>query len=205
MTELAEAPAVERDGAITRIPHWIGGTRVDGTSGRTGPVFNPATGRQSGAVDLASVEEVDAAVAMRPRRRSRRGARRRIAKRAELFFRDPRAVPRAPRGHREDPHRRARQGALGRDGRGRARARGDRVRLRHPDAAQGRLLRAGVDRDRRLLDPPAGRRRRRYHAVQLPGDGAHVDVGAGDRLRELLRAQAVGEGSVGVDASPPSC
>ena len=65
--------------------------------------------------------------------------------------------------HREDlaqaPHGRARQGALRRDGRGRARARGDRVRLRHPDAAQGRVLRAGLDRHRRLLDPPAARRR----------------------------------------------
>ena len=85
MTELAEAPAVERDGAITRIPHWIGGTRVEGTSGRTGPVYNPATGVQSGAVDLASVEEVDAAVrnaneALRAWRTTS------IAKRAELFF-----------------------------------------------------------------------------------------------------------------------
>ena len=77
MTELAEAPAVERDGAITRIPHWIGGTRVDGTSGRTGPVYNPATGVQSGAVDLASVEEVDAAVRNAERGVHRRGARRR--------------------------------------------------------------------------------------------------------------------------------
>ena len=63
MTELAEAPAVERDGAITRIPHWIGGARVEGTSGRSGPVYNPAAGVQSGAVDLASVEEVHRAEA----------------------------------------------------------------------------------------------------------------------------------------------
>ena len=85
MTELADAPAVERDGAITRIPHWIGGTRVEGTSGRAGPVYNPATGTQSGAVDLASVEEVDAAVrnaneALQAWRTTS------IAKRAELFF-----------------------------------------------------------------------------------------------------------------------
>jgi malonate-semialdehyde dehydrogenase (acetylating)/methylmalonate-semialdehyde dehydrogenase len=85
MTELAEAPAVERDGAITRIPHWIGGARVDGTSGRTGPVYNPALGVQSGAVDLASVEEVDAAVRSAaeafPAWRATS-----LAKRAELFF-----------------------------------------------------------------------------------------------------------------------
>ena len=85
MTELAEAPATERDGAITRIPHWIGGARVEGTSGRTGPVYNPATGAQSGAVDLASVDEVDSAV------RSATDALATwrtisLAKRAELFF-----------------------------------------------------------------------------------------------------------------------
>jgi malonate-semialdehyde dehydrogenase (acetylating)/methylmalonate-semialdehyde dehydrogenase len=34
-----------------------------GTSGRTGPVYNPATGLQSGEVDFASTEEVGAAVA----------------------------------------------------------------------------------------------------------------------------------------------
>src|SRR5215211_5305949 len=62
MTELAEAPAAGREGAITRIPHWIGGQRVDGTSGRSGPVYNPALGVQTGAVDLASADEVDAAV-----------------------------------------------------------------------------------------------------------------------------------------------
>src|SRR5262249_39003757 len=56
MTETAEAPV------ITRIPHWIGGRRVEGGSGRSGPVFNPATGRQTGAVDFATAEEVDVAV-----------------------------------------------------------------------------------------------------------------------------------------------
>ena len=35
-----------------------------------------------------------------------------------------------------------------------------------------------------------------HHAVQLPRDGAHVDVGARDRLRQLLRPQALGEGPV---------
>ena len=61
MTELAE-PRVERAESLTRITHWIGGERVAGTSGRSGPVYNPALGRQTGEVDLASVEEVDAAV-----------------------------------------------------------------------------------------------------------------------------------------------
>jgi malonate-semialdehyde dehydrogenase (acetylating)/methylmalonate-semialdehyde dehydrogenase len=68
------------------IPHWIGGRRVDGSSGRSGPVFNPATGAQTGTVDFASVEEVDAAVQAAkhafPEWRATS-----LARRAELFFR----------------------------------------------------------------------------------------------------------------------
>jgi malonate-semialdehyde dehydrogenase (acetylating)/methylmalonate-semialdehyde dehydrogenase len=80
MTETVEAPAV------TRIPHWIGGCRVDGASGRSGPVFNPATGQQTGAVDFASVEEVDAAVrAAKEAFPAWRATS--LARRAELFFR----------------------------------------------------------------------------------------------------------------------
>jgi len=45
------------------IHHHIDGTSVAGTSGRTGPVFDPATGEEQAAVDLASPSEVDAAVA----------------------------------------------------------------------------------------------------------------------------------------------
>ena len=85
MTELAEAPAAERDDRITPIPHWIGGRRVKGTSGRTGPVYNPAAGEQQGAVDLASVEEVDAAVANATEALEAWRSTS-IAKRAELFF-----------------------------------------------------------------------------------------------------------------------
>ena len=46
-----------------RISHWIGGRPTAGTSGRTSPVFNPATGQQSAEVDLATADEVGAAVA----------------------------------------------------------------------------------------------------------------------------------------------
>ncbi|MDQ7909003.1 CoA-acylating methylmalonate-semialdehyde dehydrogenase [Phytohabitans sp. ZYX-F-186] len=46
-----------------RIPHWMDGAVRAGTSGRTSPVFNPASGKQSGEVDLASASEVAAAVA----------------------------------------------------------------------------------------------------------------------------------------------
>jgi malonate-semialdehyde dehydrogenase (acetylating)/methylmalonate-semialdehyde dehydrogenase len=97
MTELAEAPTVGRDGTITRIPHWIDGARVDGTSGRIGPVYNPAAGVQTGAVDLASVEDVDAAVQSATRALPGWRATS-IAKRAELFF----AIREIFHTHRED-------------------------------------------------------------------------------------------------------
>ena len=48
---------------MMRIAHWIGGAERAGTSGRVGPVFNPATGEQTGEVDLASAADVAQAVA----------------------------------------------------------------------------------------------------------------------------------------------
>jgi malonate-semialdehyde dehydrogenase (acetylating)/methylmalonate-semialdehyde dehydrogenase len=68
------------------IGHWIGGAPVAGTSGRSGPVYNPATGEQSGEVSFASVEEIDRAVATA---KSAFADWRTVSlsKRADLFFR----------------------------------------------------------------------------------------------------------------------
>ena len=64
MTQLQERTSAEPSTAIAdAVPHWIGGRRVAGTSGRRGPVYNPATGEIAREVDFASAEEVDAAVA----------------------------------------------------------------------------------------------------------------------------------------------
>ncbi len=49
---------------MDQIGHWIGGKRAEGTSGRSGPVFNPATGEQTASVALADAAEVDQAVAV---------------------------------------------------------------------------------------------------------------------------------------------
>ncbi len=58
------APEVLQPGLeLERIDHLIDGRLCPGRSGRTSPVFNPATGRQTGTLGLASVEEVDVAVA----------------------------------------------------------------------------------------------------------------------------------------------
>ena len=47
---------------MERIGHHIGGKQVPGESGRSGPVFDPATGQQTHEVDFASTEEIDRAV-----------------------------------------------------------------------------------------------------------------------------------------------
>ena len=80
MTEIARRRQQERLSAGQPLDRRAGRA---GTSGRTSPVYNPATGQQTGVVDFASVEEVDEAVqaakaafpAWRPRRsRDARGA-----------------------------------------------------------------------------------------------------------------------------------
>ncbi len=48
---------------LRRISHWIGGKPAEGASGRSGPVYNPALGVQTGEVDFATVDEVGHAVA----------------------------------------------------------------------------------------------------------------------------------------------
>ncbi len=62
MTQVVE-PAAGTPASLDRVSHWIGGRRAAGTSGRVGPVYDPATGVVAREVDFASVEEVGAAVA----------------------------------------------------------------------------------------------------------------------------------------------
>src|SRR6266849_5903977 len=84
MTELA-TPPIEAPTSVKRISHWIGGRSVPGESGRSSPVFNPATGLQTGALDLATEAEVDLAVqAAKQAFETWRSVS--LAKRAELFF-----------------------------------------------------------------------------------------------------------------------
>jgi malonate-semialdehyde dehydrogenase (acetylating) / methylmalonate-semialdehyde dehydrogenase len=92
MTETIQAPE-----AVKLIHHWIGGRPYEGQSGRSGPVFNPATGVQTGSVDFASVEEVDATVSTArdafPEWRAMS-----LGRRAELFF----SIRELFNAHRED-------------------------------------------------------------------------------------------------------
>ena len=49
---------------MNRISHWVDGKVLEGTSGRNGVVWNPATGEQQASVDFASIAEIDHAVAV---------------------------------------------------------------------------------------------------------------------------------------------
>jgi malonate-semialdehyde dehydrogenase (acetylating)/methylmalonate-semialdehyde dehydrogenase len=49
--------------AFPIVTHWIGGVEQPSTSGRVGPVFDPALGVQTKSVALANTGEIKAAVA----------------------------------------------------------------------------------------------------------------------------------------------
>ena len=64
MTQVAEPGVLAtQPPAPARVSHWIGGRLVVGTSGREGPVYDPATGQITKHVDFASEAEVASAVA----------------------------------------------------------------------------------------------------------------------------------------------
>jgi len=120
MTQVAEPQADSAPVELERVDHWIGGRRLAGTSGRCGPVYNPATGELAREVDFASAEEVDAAVAAAraafPAWRATS-----ISKRTEILFRMRNLVEQ----HREElaahltrEHGKVRTDALGEVARG---------------------------------------------------------------------------------------
>jgi malonate-semialdehyde dehydrogenase (acetylating)/methylmalonate-semialdehyde dehydrogenase len=69
----------------TRISHWIDGTITPGTSGRSSAVFDPATGQQTGDLDLASTAEVDIAVAS-AKAAAREWGRSSLSRRSAVLF-----------------------------------------------------------------------------------------------------------------------
>ena len=88
MTHVAEPLVADGDDAsgLSQINHWINGAPVAGTSGRRGPVFNPATGEVAREVDFASADEVGAAVAA-AREAFPAWRATSISKRTEIMFR----------------------------------------------------------------------------------------------------------------------
>jgi malonate-semialdehyde dehydrogenase (acetylating)/methylmalonate-semialdehyde dehydrogenase len=71
---------------MTAIDHWIDGKRVPGSSGRSGPVYDPARGVETGRVPFASAGQVDAAVRVAARAAAEWGAAP-LGKRASAMFR----------------------------------------------------------------------------------------------------------------------
>ena len=67
------------------VTHWIGGKASPGTSGRTSPVYNPASGAVAARVDLAGKAEVDAAVAVAAEA-AQTWRSSSLSKRAEILF-----------------------------------------------------------------------------------------------------------------------
>ncbi|MCE7481209.1 CoA-acylating methylmalonate-semialdehyde dehydrogenase [Microbacterium profundi] len=64
MTNVTETPVTtESDSVVRTISHWIDGAERVSTSGRTAPVFNPATGALQANVALADQAEIDEAIA----------------------------------------------------------------------------------------------------------------------------------------------
>src|SRR6188508_3124785 len=97
MTEVAEVAGAKQAQELKRITHWINGAAAVGQSGRSGPVYNPAAGIQTGEVDFASVDEVDRAVrAAREAFASWRAVS--LSRKTEIFFRIRALVDE----HRED-------------------------------------------------------------------------------------------------------
>ena len=71
---------------LKRISSWVNGAAHPSSSGRSGKVFNPATGEHAANVDFLSVEEIDTVVAAsKAAFTAWRGTG--LSRRAEIMFR----------------------------------------------------------------------------------------------------------------------
>ncbi|MCU4184961.1 CoA-acylating methylmalonate-semialdehyde dehydrogenase [Acidiferrimicrobium sp. IK] len=68
-----------------QIHHWVAGRLVEGTSGRSSAVYDPATGEKTGSVALADQREVDEAVST-ARAAAQDWARSSLSQRAAVMF-----------------------------------------------------------------------------------------------------------------------
>ena len=71
----------------TRITHLVAGRPWEGDAERTGPVFNPATGQQTGVVDFASTRVVGEVVARAKQAWSEEWASASLTRRTQVLFR----------------------------------------------------------------------------------------------------------------------
>ncbi len=176
---------------MKHIHHLIDGRSVEATSGRTSPVFDPATGAQTGLLGLASEADVDAAVAAAARAFEEwRGYS--VARRTKLMY----AFRNLVEANQQEIAARlsAEHGKVVGDAEGEV-ARG----LENIEYACGiaEMLKGAYNEnassgvDVYTVRQPLGGRGR-DHPVQLPGHGSAVDDSECDRRREHLRPQALG-------------
>ncbi len=182
--------------ALPSVSHWIDGQAHRSTSGRTGDVFDPATGTVTKQVAFASADDVDAAVAAgRDAFASWRASS--LAKRSRILFRfrellDQRTDELAEIITSE-------HGKVASDAQGEV-ARGLEVvefACGIPHLLKGGFSEGVSDRVDVVVDPPAPRRRRDHQPVQLPRDGAVLVLPDRDRGGQHGDPQAEREGSVG--------
>jgi malonate-semialdehyde dehydrogenase (acetylating) / methylmalonate-semialdehyde dehydrogenase len=180
------------------ISHWIGGKSWEQSPERSGKVFNPATGEQSGEVAFATVAEVDAAVET-ARKAFEEWRHVPVTRRQNVMFDFRRIV--ADRKQQMAELLTAEHGKTIPDALGEVQ-RGLEViefacNIAHLTKGEySEQVSTGVD-TYTIRQPLGGGG---YHPVQLPGHGPDVDVPARHRRRQHLRPQAVGEGPVGVAA-----
>src|ERR1700683_4544732 len=72
--------------------------------------------------------------------------------------------------------------------------------MRHAEPDAGRIFKRYLPRHRFAHVPGAARRLRWNHAVQLPGDGADVDVPFCDRLWEYVYSETFGKSAPDANA-----
>ena len=184
---------------MREIGHFVGGKQVKGGSGRSGDVFNPNTGEVQAKVAFASKSEVEQAIANAAAAQPAWAATN-PQRRARVMFKFLELV----QAEYDDLARLL----SSEHGKTFADSKGDIQRgLEVVEFACGipHLLKGeysegagpGIDL---YLGPPGARRRRRHHAVQLPGHDPAVEVRAGHRLRQRLHPQAVRARPVRADA-----
>ena len=131
---MSTAQRAQQDGNV--VVNFVAGRTAATTSGRGAPLFNPATGEESGWVGFSSSEDVAGAVAA-AKAAYPAWAETPPAKRANYLFKFKALLDEHRGGDRPPNQRRAWQDPRGRVGRGRSRHRGGGFRLRHPHLLKG--------------------------------------------------------------------